>query len=213
MTPRGLISWVLAASAFAAGCSEPPSPDAGGTARGLEPPHAGVIRVISTVATPLAAIGPADRPTGPGAETEVQTAAGRFVATVSTARAGPESTVSRIVLRARSPSSDRLLFERVVEKEVVNLFDLAWAPDGSAIALCEGTLVSVVGWAGDPQVLYAGPGGPYPGACAGLAWSEDGRRLQFVQFEHAADPALANPARVTLTLERDPSASQGGVTP
>lgn len=109
---------------------------------------------------------------------------------------GLESTTSRIVVTINDKGP------YVIVEDVVNVGAIAWSPDGSRLAFCEGTLVFVVDRDGrNRQPLYAGPGGPYPGACLDLAWSSDGSRLSFVQLEHASDPELANPSRVVLALE------------
>jgi Tol biopolymer transport system component len=91
--------------------------------------------------------------------------------------------------------------ETVRIAEVVNCFGLAWSPDGSKIAFSEGTIVHIADSDGQSrQVIYVGPGGPYPGASFDLKWSEDGQRVSFVQVENARNADLANPKTVTITL-------------
>lgn len=209
-----VIVGMLATLGSAVACGNEPS---GGQVSGSPPfelPAARRLQVASTAVTPLgSAWRPEERLASPPREVAVETATVRFIASVETKRTGLESTVFRIVLRARARQSGGPVREHVIEKDAVNLFDIAWAPGGSMVAFCEGTLVSAVGWSGDPQVLYVGPGGPYPGACTGLAWSADGGQLQFIQLEHATDTSLANPARVTLELKPAPSPAQNGAQP
>jgi hypothetical protein len=116
---------------------------------------------------------------------------------------GLESTKSRIVVTTDNHGP------RTIVDEVVNVGAISWSPDGDWLAFCEGTLVSVVNRnGGGRQLLYAGPGGPYPGACRELFWSVDGGELSFIQLEHAGDPSLANPSRIVLTLEEKEAESR-----
>lgn len=85
--------------------------------------------------------------------------------------------------------------------EAVNCYGLGWSPDSSKIAFSEGTLVHLADSDGvTQQIIYTGPGGPYPGACFDFAWSQDGRRLSFIQVESVHDSSLAHPKRITLLL-------------
>ncbi len=85
--------------------------------------------------------------------------------------------------------------------DVANFFGLAWSPESSKIAFSEGTLIHITDSDGQTQkVIYIGPGGPYPGACFDLKWSEDGQKLSFSQVESVNDVSLANPIKVTITL-------------
>jgi Tol biopolymer transport system component len=85
--------------------------------------------------------------------------------------------------------------------EAVNCYGLGWSPDSSKIAFSEGTLVHLADSDGSSQqMIYTGPGGPYPGACFDFAWSRDGRRLSFIQVESVRDSSLAHPKRITLLL-------------
>jgi hypothetical protein len=85
--------------------------------------------------------------------------------------------------------------------EAVNCYGLEWSPDSSKIAFSEGTLVHLADSDGvTQQMIYTGPGGPYPGACFDFAWSQDGRRLSFIQVESVHDSSLAHPKRITLLL-------------
>jgi len=85
--------------------------------------------------------------------------------------------------------------------EVVNFYGLCWSPDSSKIAYSEGTLVHLADIDGKTkQVIYSGPGGPYPGASFNLKWSENGLQLSFMQVENVRDFELANPSLVTITL-------------
>lgn len=172
------------------------------------------LRVLSTAITPLPSTSKAEAlQFRPPNEIAIDTPTGRFVASVEATKTSVESTVSRIVLRARFRDSGAVVHERVVKEDAVNVFALAWAPDGSSLAFCEGALVSVSGWNGDPQILHAGPGGPFPGACTDLSWSADRTQLRFIQVEHATDPSRANPVRVTLQLGLESSSRQSGAQP
>ncbi|UCF90493.1 MAG: hypothetical protein JSW39_19650 [Desulfobacterales bacterium] len=85
--------------------------------------------------------------------------------------------------------------------EVVNFFGLCWSPDSSKIAFSEGTMVHLADSDGKTkQIIYIGPGGPYPGASFNLRWSGNGRQLFFIQVENVRDSELANPSFVTITL-------------
>jgi hypothetical protein len=208
------IAAVLVTLCCALGCAnQPPEREAPATpAIALPAPLR--LRVLSTETTPLAStLKPDDLQLRLPREAAVDTPAGRFVARVEATKTSVESTASRIVLRAHSRDSGTVVHERVIKEDAVNVFGLAWAPDGSSLAFCEGALVSVAGWSGDPQILHAGPGGPYPGACTDLSWSADRRQLRFIQVEHATDPSLANPARVTLELGLESSPAKNGTQP
>lgn len=91
--------------------------------------------------------------------------------------------------------------EKIFIAEAVNCFGLGWSPDSSKIVFSEGTLVHLADSDGATrQMIYAGPGGPYPGACFDYVWSQDGRRLAFIQVENVHDRTLAHPQRITLFL-------------
>jgi Tol biopolymer transport system component len=97
--------------------------------------------------------------------------------------------------------SDTTERERIKIAEVVNYYGLAWSPDGTKIAFSEGTIVYIADSDGmTKQAVHVGPGGPYPGACFNLTWSEGGQKLSFVQVENARDADLANPSKVVITL-------------
>lgn len=137
----------------------------------------------------------ADITSRPG-EASVETGSLSVSAKIEQVTTGLESTISRIVVTTDQSAP------KVIIQNAVNLGAIAWSPDGSRLAYCEGTLVHVVDRdGGNRQILYAGPGGPYPGACLELAWSSDGSQLSFIQLEHASELSLANPSRVVLTLE------------
>lgn len=91
--------------------------------------------------------------------------------------------------------------------EAVNWGGLAWSPDGSKVAYSEGTLIHVVDHdARTRNVVYAGPGGPYPGTCFDLKW-ENPDTLSFTELESASETDLAYPKRITLRLA-PPTASR-----
>lgn len=91
--------------------------------------------------------------------------------------------------------------QKILIAQVVNCYDLRWSPDSSKIVFSEGTLVHLADSDGaSKQVIYTGPGGPYPGACFDFTWSQDGRRLSFIQLESVYDNSLAYPKRITLLL-------------
>ncbi len=118
---------------------------------------------------------------------------------------GLESGVFRLVI------TDARAGTRHVLEDIVNLSALAWSPEGERLAYCEGALLyTVAPHGGHRRALYAGPGGPYPGACLDLSWSPDGGRLSFTLIQNLFRPELAHPMRVTLALERcGPSAARG----
>jgi hypothetical protein len=120
---------------------------------------------------------------------------GKRTATAERVSIGVESIVFGIYVSSASSEA------RVKIAEVVNWFGLCWSPDGSKIAFSEGTILHVADSDGQTrQVIYIGPGGPYPGACFNLKWSGDGKRLSCIQVENARDVELSNPVKVTITL-------------
>lgn len=182
MLPRPsilLLATVLAVSSLAAcgGDTAPPADSAAAlqvTGRRVE------LGAGTAVPPPLAAVA-----TSPdGARTARLVAAGE----------GLESARYRLELSAAGGAP-------VVVGEVINPFGLAWSPDGSWLAFSEGAVVEAVAAAGGaPVELFAGAGGPYPGAAFDLAWSPDGAELSFTLVFHAGDQTLADPRRVTLSL-------------
>jgi hypothetical protein len=118
---------------------------------------------------------------------------------------GLESGVFRLVITA-----ERTGAQGVVEG-ITNLSELAWSPEGECQAYCEGALLYTIDSSGTHRrLLYAGPGGAYPGACFDLSWSADGARLCFTLIENLFRPELAHPMRITLGLQSaDPSPAVG----
>jgi dipeptidyl aminopeptidase/acylaminoacyl peptidase len=119
---------------------------------------------------------------------------GRRIARVQSMGIGRESRRSRIVITG--PNG-----RRTTIGPIVNYYGLAWSPDNSKIAFSEGAVVTIADSDGRTrQVVYTGPGGPYPGACFDLVWSEAGRTLSFTQVENAEQLDLSRPTRVVITL-------------
>lgn len=119
---------------------------------------------------------------------------GTRIATVQRLSTGLESTRYRISVAG--PGRRRL---RIAD--VVNYAGLTWSPDGTKVAFSEGALVHVADHDGRTrQVIYQGPGGPYPGACFDLQWSNSGRTLSFIQVENRDQLDLSRPVRVVITL-------------
>jgi Tol biopolymer transport system component len=113
---------------------------------------------------------------------------------VQTVSTGFESRRSRIVLTGPNR-------RRVTIGPLVNYYGIAWSPDSSKIAFAEGAVVTIADRDGRTrQVMHTGPGGPYPGACFDLVWSEGGRTLSFTQVENAEQLDLSRPTRVIITL-------------
>jgi hypothetical protein len=198
--PGALAVLLAFAAAFASACNDrrPPVPV-------VSPPF-DTLRVVSVDVVPLPPDSkPADFDLSPPGAVSVDTARGRLTARVERIGAGPESRSFRIVVRQDDGGA-----ETVLKADAVNVSDLAWSPGGRTLAFCEGTLVFAAAADGTPDLLYAGPGGSYPGACTDLAWSEDGTQLRFIQLQHTRDAEIANPARVVLTLERLPPAAPQG---
>jgi hypothetical protein len=118
----------------------------------------------------------------------------RWLARAQTMSTGRESRRSRIVLTGPNR-------RRVTIGPLVNYYGLAWSPDSSKIAFSEGAVVTIADRDGRTrQVIHTGPGGPYPGACFDLVWSEGGRTLSFTQVENAEQLDLSRPTRVVITL-------------
>lgn len=120
---------------------------------------------------------------------------GKRVAKVEMIRRGIESQVYVVSVSAIDGEPETKI------AEAVNLFGLCWSPDGSKIAFSEGSIVHIADRDGQTkQIIYSGPGGPYPGASFNLKWVENGQKLSFIQVENAQDSELANPAIVTIKL-------------
>lgn len=125
---------------------------------------------------------------------QVRSPDGRWTARARTVSTGRESQSSRIVINGPNR-------RRVTIGPVVNLYGLAWSPDNSKIAFSEGAVVTIADRDGATrQVIHTGPGGPYPGACFDLVWSNAGRTLSFTQVENAEQLDLSRPTRVVITL-------------
>jgi hypothetical protein len=170
------------------------------------PPPSDILHVASVDVVPLRPdTRLADFNLSPPAAVSVETPRGRLTARAEPAGAGPESRSFRIVVQQENGDA-----QTVVKSDAVNVFDMAWSRDGRMLAFCEGTLVFVAGRTGSAHLLYAGPGGSYPGACTDLEWTEDAGQLRFIQLQHARDAQLANPARVVLKLAPLPPAARQG---
>jgi hypothetical protein len=118
----------------------------------------------------------------------------RRIARAPTISTGLESRRSRIVITGPGR-------RRTTISSVVNYFGLTWSPDSSKIAFSEGTVVHIADSNGRTrQVIHTGPGGPYPGACFDLVWSDGGRTLSFTQVENAEQLDLSRPVRVVIAL-------------
>lgn len=125
---------------------------------------------------------------------QVRAPDGRRIARVQTLSTGRESRQSRIVIVGAGS-------RRVTFGPVVNYFGLAWSPDSSKLAYSEGAVVRIADSDGRTrQVIHTGPGGPYPGACFDLVWSDGGLTLSFTQVENAEQLDLSRPVRVVITL-------------
>ncbi len=125
---------------------------------------------------------------------QVRSPDGRWIARARTVSTGRESRTSRIVINGPNR-------RRVTIGPIVNLYGLAWSPDSSKIAFSEGAVVTIADRDGATrQVIHTGPGGPYPGACFDLVWSDAGRTLSFTQVENAEQLDLSRPTRVVITL-------------
>ena len=125
---------------------------------------------------------------------QVRSPDGRWVARAQTVSVGRESRRSRIVITGPNR-------RRITIGPIVNYYGLAWSPDGSKIAFSAGAVVTIADSHGPGrQVIHTGPGGPYPGACFDLVWSEAGRTLSFTQVENAEQLDLWRPTRVVITL-------------
>jgi hypothetical protein len=132
---------------------------------------------------------------------------GEKVAHIEPVQQGLESATYHI--RVTGPGGG----DAITVAQPVNLSDLAWSPDGSKLAYCEGTMVQVVDSDGlTTRRLYVGPGGPYPGGCFELTWSDDGRRLSFIQVENVHRPEFSNPVEVVLTLTVEAVRSENSLT-
>ena len=120
---------------------------------------------------------------------------GKRVAKVVRIGTGIESQVYLVSVLAVNEKSE------IKIAEAVNFFGLCWSPDGSKIAYSEGTMVHIADSDGlTKQIIYIGPGGPYPGASFNLRWSNNGQQLSFMQVVNAQTSELANPSFVTITL-------------
>lgn len=125
---------------------------------------------------------------------QVRSPDGRRIARVQTLSIGREGRRSRIVISGPGR-------RRTTIGAAVNYFGLAWSPDSSKIAFSEGTVVQIADSGGRTrQVIHTGPGGPYPGACFDLVWSDGGRTLSFTQVENAEQLDLSRPVRVVIAL-------------
>jgi hypothetical protein len=148
---------------------------------------AGELVVVGRESVPAPEAGP------PGVPPERLAApVGEWVAEVGRVGTGLESTSWEIRVTGPGAPAGPVA-------EAVNLSGLAWSPDGSKLAYCEGAILRVVDRDGASRTtLESGPGGPYPGACFDLVW--DGDRLSFTRVATAERPELAAPERVTLEL-------------
>jgi dipeptidyl aminopeptidase/acylaminoacyl peptidase len=125
---------------------------------------------------------------------QVRSPDGRRIARAQTVGTGLESRRSRIVITGPNR-------RRITIGAIVNYYGLAWSPDNTKIAFSEGAVVTIADSDGRTrQVIHTGPGGPYPGACFDLVWSEAGRTLSFTQVENAEQLDLSRPTRVVITL-------------
>ncbi len=139
----------------------------------------------------------------PALKTVVPGPDGIQVAHVEELKSGIESTSYRIYITQRNGHRD------VSIGEVVNLYDLAWSPEGSKLAFCEGTILHIADSDGRTrQQIYKGPGGPYPGACFNLHWSANVREISFIQVENVHYPELRNPVEVIISLGSEQSANK-----
>jgi hypothetical protein len=125
---------------------------------------------------------------------QIRSPDGRWIARAQTVGTGLESRRSRIVITGPNR-------RRITIGPIVNYYGLAWSPDNTKIAFSEGAVVTIADSDGRTrQVIHTGPGGPYPGACFDLVWSEAGRTLSFTQVENAEQLDLSRPTRVVITL-------------
>jgi len=119
---------------------------------------------------------------------------GHYTATLKPGRQQAESRTFDLIIESSGTQT-------ILAGGLINVGALTWSPSGRMLAICEGTLISVVDTgSGRRHRIFAGPGGPYPGTCRDLGWTEDEMQLSFIQIEHASDAELANPQRVILTL-------------